>query len=383
MSASTVKRRRKDLELRGSAATTKTIDPAEAEQLVLKALDKDPAKCSGMRTIHQKIAFDDNIHLTQDFVSKVMHTHDGDAFAGREPTAKRIFRVKKYPIGIHEHWAADGHDKLYKIGFPIWAIVDDATGKWLGAWVVPSNRTGNIIAYLWLCTVEKYGGIPIQFTTDCGSETTVVNGYVHAFRLIFHGDIKITDVPAYNYLRSIHNISAERSWLRLHLDFGDNAVLFFNKGIEEGVYNSDDANHYQLCQWLWPRLLQKELDKFMEFQNGCMMRKDKEKPGSSGMSRNQAFSLPEMWGGRDCLLGLTDKNLSVIQELKAWLGGDKLVSFSKPEFSARAQEAYNSLAIVDLTFENVWGVFTAMLPLSPLSGVSADDEFGQSGCVKL
>ncbi len=87
-----------------------------------------------------------------------MHTHDGDAFALRDPTAKRILRVKKYPIGIHARWAADGHDKLYKIGFPIWAIIEDATGKWLGAWVVPSNRTGNIVAYLWLCTVEKHKG---------------------------------------------------------------------------------------------------------------------------------------------------------------------------------------------------------------------------------
>ena len=129
-----------------------------------------------------------------------MHTHDSDAFAAREPTTKRIFRVKKHPIRIHAHWAADGHDKLYKIGFPIWAIVDDATGKWLGAWVVPSNRTGNIIAYLWLCVVEKYGGerlafiacyspsshisigIPLQFTTDCGAETTVVYGFVNAFQ---------------------------------------------------------------------------------------------------------------------------------------------------------------------------------------------------------
>jgi hypothetical protein len=194
----------------------KTIDPSEGEQLVLKALDKDPAKCSGVRTIHQKIAFDDGIHLSQysdchlclcelcltffasDFVSEVMHTHDSNAFAAREPTAKRTFRVKKYPIGIHQYWAADGHDKLYKIGFPIWAIVDDATGKWLDAWVVPSNRTGNIITYLWLCTVQKYGGkqiiwitltslytytgIPLQFTTDCGSETTVVYGFVNAFR---------------------------------------------------------------------------------------------------------------------------------------------------------------------------------------------------------
>jgi hypothetical protein len=53
----------------------------------------------------------------------------------------------------------------------------------------------------------------------------------------------LTELPAYNYLRSIHNISSERSWLRLRLDFGDNAVLFFNKGIEGGVYNPDDANH--------------------------------------------------------------------------------------------------------------------------------------------
>ena len=87
-----------------------------------------------------------------------MHTHDREAFATREPTAKCIHRVKKHPIGIHQRWSADGHDKLYKIGFPIWAIVDDATGKWLGAWVVPSNRMGNVVAYLWLCAVQKYGG---------------------------------------------------------------------------------------------------------------------------------------------------------------------------------------------------------------------------------
>jgi hypothetical protein len=87
-----------------------------------------------------------------------MHIHDNDAFDEREPAAKRVFRVPKYPIGIHERWSGDGHDKLYKIGFPVWAMVDDATGKWLGAWVVPSNRMGEIVAYLFLCLVEKYEG---------------------------------------------------------------------------------------------------------------------------------------------------------------------------------------------------------------------------------
>lgn len=88
-----------------------------------------------------------------------MHTHDGEAFAFRDPTSKKIFRVQKVPLGIHQRWAGDGHDKLYKIGFPIWAMVDDATGKWLRAWVVPSNRMTDIIAYLFLCLVEEFKGM--------------------------------------------------------------------------------------------------------------------------------------------------------------------------------------------------------------------------------
>jgi hypothetical protein len=99
----------------------------------------------------------------------------------------------------------------------------------------------------------------------------------------------------------------------------------------------------------------------MEFRNGCMMRKDKMKPGPSGMSRNQAFSLPGDWNGRNCLLKIED--LSIIKRLKEELGGDGLVSFSTPEFSVHAQKAYDTLNICDLTFENVWIVFSAMLPL--------------------
>lgn len=87
-----------------------------------------------------------------------MHLHDADAFLAREPGAKRIHRVPKAPIGVHERWSGDGHDKLYKIGFPIWAVVDDATARWLAAWVVPSNRMGDVIGYLFLCLVLKYKG---------------------------------------------------------------------------------------------------------------------------------------------------------------------------------------------------------------------------------
>ncbi|PPQ86894.1 hypothetical protein CVT24_000283 [Panaeolus cyanescens] len=102
-----------------------------------------------------------------------MHLFAPDGFSKREPGARQILRVPKTPIGIHEPWAADGHDKLNKIGFPIWALVDDATGKWLGAWIVPNNRDPNIVSYCFLETVLKYKGYRLRVREVRERETTV------------------------------------------------------------------------------------------------------------------------------------------------------------------------------------------------------------------
>ena len=131
----------------------------EEEQVVLQQLDKDPTKAQGVSTIKNHIAHDQGIQLAKNKISRIMHVHDEEAFSARAPGAKRVHRVPKAPIGIHERWSGDGHDKLYRIGFPIWAVVDDATGKWLGAWVVPSNRMGDIVGYLFLCLVERFEGV--------------------------------------------------------------------------------------------------------------------------------------------------------------------------------------------------------------------------------
>lgn len=96
-------------------------------------------------------------------MSQIMHEQDPEGFAKREPAAKKIHREPKHPIGINDRWAGDGHDKLYSIGFPIWAIVDDGTSKWLGAWVVPSNRMGIIVAYCFLKLVEEKGGKVVSY----------------------------------------------------------------------------------------------------------------------------------------------------------------------------------------------------------------------------
>ncbi|KAF9451473.1 hypothetical protein P691DRAFT_796776 [Macrolepiota fuliginosa MF-IS2] len=360
MKARTVKKRRNELKLLGSWAVMKHIPHAEAEQHVIDVINEDLANQQGVRTVKNAVSARAGVHLPYQFVSEVMHLHFPEGFARREPTSKKIRRVPKAPLGVHECWAGDGHDKLYAIGFPIWAVVDDATGKWLGAWVVPSNRMANVVAYLYLCLVEKYGGIPLQFSTDCGSETTLIFGFANALRDIFHPEYDSTELPAHTYIRSIHNISIERSWLRLCLQFGDAAIIAFHNGHVEngGPYQPDNPVHYEICQWLWPKLLQQKLNDFMYERNSFRPRKVKGKSGPNGMSRNIAFSLPHEWGGKDLLLPV---DVSVIQEIKTTMGGDDLLNFVSPEYSARVQPIYDSLGVKLLMFQNIWEVFGSLL----------------------
>ena len=153
-----MKRHRKELGFLSGRYTAMELMYQEKAQLVLDVLDEDRTDSWGVDNIKAQIVFKHAVHLPKPFILDVMHLYAPEGFKKREPGSKHILRVPKAPIGIHERWAADGHDKLYSIGFPIWAIVDDATGKWLGTWVVPSNRLGNITSYLFLDTVECFGG---------------------------------------------------------------------------------------------------------------------------------------------------------------------------------------------------------------------------------
>jgi hypothetical protein len=159
-SESTVKRFRKTLSLSGSRSISNTHTAQEQQQLVLNRLEQDVGGHHGVRTIMHELAFKDDIHIPRRIVDEVMHSFYPDGFVRRAPGAKRIIRSNMHPLGPHERWSCDGHDKLNVIGMQIYSIVDDATGRRLGQWVVPNNRQCEVIAYLYLTLVMECGGTP-------------------------------------------------------------------------------------------------------------------------------------------------------------------------------------------------------------------------------
>jgi hypothetical protein len=56
-------------------------------------------------------------------------------------------------------------------------------------------------------------------------------------------DIPNDIITAHQYVRSVHNIAIEHSWLCLRLDFGDNIVQIFEDREVRGIYKPNDADH--------------------------------------------------------------------------------------------------------------------------------------------
>lgn len=116
----------------------------------------------------------------------------------------------------------------------------------------------------------------------------------------------------------------------------------------------------ELVQWLWPTLIQQELDTLKDRFNNHVVRTDRTKKLPLGVSPNIAFTLHENYGSEDCLQPV---DRDIVWGLMQDIGGEDLVRFVSVEYAAIAQTAFESLGHEKLSFQNIWTVFTLMMPL--------------------
>jgi hypothetical protein len=112
-------------------------------------------------------------------------------------------------------------------------------------------------------------------------------------------------------------------------------------------------------QWLWPVLIQKELNDLRDRFNNHVVRYDCNKKNPSGVAPNISIALPEEYGAVNCLQSV---NVNLVHMLKEELGGEELIRFVDKAFATRAMEVFETLQTM-LTMENVWLIFHTMMPL--------------------
>lgn len=60
-------------------------------------------------------------------------------------------------------------------------------------------------------------------------------------RELFAPELDREELPAHRFLRSIRNITIERGWLRLRLQWGDNIRVYWDQGY--AVYDENNRDH--------------------------------------------------------------------------------------------------------------------------------------------
>ena len=116
----------------------------------------------------------------------------------------------------------------------------------------------------------------------------------------------------------------------------------------------------ELVQWLWSTVIKKELDELKDHFNSHTVHLDRTKSNPSGISPNIAYELYEKYGGIDCFQPVDGE---VIHDLMEELGGRDLILFVSRDYAAKAQGVCDMLGLHDMNLQNIWHVFSAMLPL--------------------
>ncbi|KAJ6609275.1 hypothetical protein B0H10DRAFT_2438663 [Mycena sp. CBHHK59/15] len=315
---------------------------AEQRQLILDELALDPLQTRGPRTVREALELDGH-KIGRGKIGGVMHDFEDEGFSKRHPHAKKkLFRTPLTSVGPNEEWSMDGHDKLNNAGFGIYGIRDKWSGNWLHYRVVPSNRYAAVVGVLFLECVKKHGGIPIQGSSDRGSETRDAYAFQTSLREMFAPDLLHSLIPSWQFLPSPRNITVESGWKILFYTWGVNILEFYNSGLFNGFFEAGNPIHEQTSNWIWFPTIQRSLNKFIEQQNN-----------------HRFYSNPAAYGGEECLIPIDMDVLDAL--LESCDEGYAKMRYVDDAFHEIAEAAYIAAGKPQITVQTAWLVFRSMV----------------------
>ncbi|KAJ3498047.1 hypothetical protein NMY22_g19640 [Coprinellus aureogranulatus] len=344
----------------------------EIDKIVVDFIAKDKAKRNGPNAIKSMLQ-DELIMVPRDRLRAIMRAIAPEGFELRLPGKKKklLVRVALFSFGPFHEISADGHEKLNSqalrmgdISLPIYAYRDKWSGYILKIQLLPDTRKSAAIGHLYLDLVEEYGGVPIQLTTDKGSEIGWQCAIQDSLRRLMAPDLDPDQYPTSVGLKSVHNTVIESLWGWLQRTTGMNLKDAILEGKEMHYYHPHCSYHTDLFYWVFVPVIQRELDRFRTYWNNHQVRPQKEKLMPSGHVPSDAFENPKNHDpeAEKYLIKVPD---SVLTDCRRYLTdevGERSahMSWYSEEFAASAQDAYVALGSPEITLENAWEVFNSM-----------------------
>jgi hypothetical protein len=118
----------------------------------------------------------------------------------------------------------------------------------------------------------------------------------------------------------------------------------------------------QLFNWIFPPLVQKQLDEFQTWWNQHRIRAQPEKNMPSGHVPADAIEHPELLGGLSCLIPVPKHIVQDLRDLLAEEVGPygQFLKWVDDDFADAAEQVYRALGRPELTLATAWDVFHKM-----------------------
>jgi hypothetical protein len=210
----------------------------------------------------------------------------------------------------------------------------------------------------------------------------VTNKYlIQTSRAVFAPDVDPDIFPPYAILPSPHHTVIEGLWRWLKVKSGLNIKDIVLRGKEDRVFNGDvplhklvtsrllyvidmliEQSQRELFNWIFPPLVQAELEGFRNWWNYHHIRRQADKTMPSGHVPIDALEHPNLYAGLNCLIPVSPE---AIHNLREYLEEDvgprsSHLDWVSQDFAALAAEAHRSIGAPIITFTNAWEVFAQM-----------------------
>ncbi|KAF6744660.1 hypothetical protein DFP72DRAFT_825334 [Ephemerocybe angulata] len=354
--------------------------PRLPKQIIREAasdmIKKDLTRSNGPNAFKSMLQ-DEYVMIPRDDVRELMHTIAPEGFEERRPGAprKEIPRVGLVSLGPFHEISADGHEKLNSqalqmgdISLPIYAYRDKWSGYILKIIVIPDARKAAPLAHVYLDLVREYSGIPIQLTTDKGSERVWQHAIQDTLRRFAAPNISRNVYPTAVALKSVHNTVIESLWRWVHRKTGKNLKDVIAQGQIQHIFQPHQGFHSYLFYWIFVPLIEDALDKFKTYWNHHRVRIQHDKHNPSGHVPADAFQFPKKHNPNaiNCFIRVPEdvqaKIRQIIEDDPEVGPRDQYFLWYPEQFRLIAESVYSGLGKPKIDMDSAWAVFKAMSP---------------------
>jgi hypothetical protein len=207
--------------------------------------------------------------------------------------AQRNPRLRNLPLqrqenyvtaGPDEIWSCDGHDKLTRFGFQIYAAIDAYSRKLIWLYCGNANRSSICVLQQYLQAVKKNGICPRFLRTDKGGETILLaachyNLFLEAVTVegMVETDGMDLSKPECCFIwgSSPRNVRIERIWLQVRQEVTTRWGDLFTLIEKRSLYRSWCAADCVVMQFVFMPLVREELNQFVLDKNAHPIRRQK------------------------------------------------------------------------------------------------------------